>query len=201
MELRTIRNPAIPAARPGREGGGTERGHFSDPRMVVPRLGLAEGMKVADFGAGSGHYSLEAAKAVGHTGLVYAVDIQQNLLARLKSHAAAARLRNVHPIWGDIEQVGGTRLRDGAADAVLLANVLFQVDHKGNLLSEAKRVLHPKGRLFVIDWTDSFGGLGPPPADVVTESEAREMLGQAGFSVEKNFPAGEHHFGLIARKP
>jgi len=177
------------------------KGAFSDPRKVVPQLGLAEGLQVADFGAGSGHYAIAAAKAVGHTGKVYAIDIQQNLLARIKTLAAAENLRNVHIVSGDIETVGGTKLRDGVVDAVLLANVLYQTDHKGNVLAEAKRVLHSKGRIFVIDWTDSFGGLGPHPSDVVTEKQAREELGQAGFTVEKSFAAGAHHFGLIARKP
>ena len=194
MELKSIRRPAA-------RGGAAGRGTFSDPRKVVSLFGLAEGLHLADFGAGSGHYALAAARAVGHSGKVYVIDIQEGLLARIKNLAAAEHLRNVLPIRGNIEQVGGTKLRDGAVDAVMLCNVLYQVDHKGNVLSEAKRVIHPKGRLFVVDWTDSFGGLGPHPSDVVTEAEASEMLGQAGFMVEKSFSAGAHHFGIIARRP
>lgn len=190
MELKAIRKP---------ESSG--QGAFSDPRKVVPLFGLAEGLQVADFGAGSGHYSVAAARAVGHSGKVYAIEIQEGLLARLKNLAAAENLHNLLPIRGDIEQVGGTKLRDGAVDAVMLCNVLYQTDHKGNVLSEAKRVIHPKGRLFAVDWTDSFEGLGPPPSDVITEAEAREEISQAGFVVEKIISAGEHHWGIIARRP
>ena len=191
MELRTIKAPA------GSGGGG---GAFSDPRKNIAVMGLAEGLIVADFGAGSGHYSIAAAKAVGHSGKVYAIDIQQALLLRLKAAAGAEQVRNIEILRGDIEQVGGTKLREKMVDVVLLANILFQVDHKGNLLAEAKRVLKEKGRLFAIDWTDSFGGLGPPPSDVVTGQEASELFTQAGFTVEKRFDAGAHHWGLLARR-
>ena len=51
-----------------------------------------------------------------------------------------------------------------------------------------------------IDWTDSFGGLGPQPGHVVIESEATTLLTKAGFTCERTFPAGEHHYGIACRK-
>ena len=99
-----------------------------------------------------------------------------------------------------MEKQGGTKLSDGLLDAGLISNVLFQMQDKVGALVEIARVLRKGGKLFVIDWTDSYGGLGPQPKDVIIESEARTMLEQAGFVVEGTFPAGEHHYGLACRK-
>jgi precorrin-6B methylase 2 len=76
-------------------------------------LGVDLGMKVVDLGAGSGFYTIEAAKLVRSGGRVYAVDVQQDLLAKLKNSAALAGLRNIEVVWGNIEKIGGTKLREG----------------------------------------------------------------------------------------
>src|SRR5690349_15540940 len=61
---------------------------FSEPSANLAKLGLVDGMKVVDLGAGSGFYSYEAARRVGATGRVYAVDVQKDLLERLRSNGA-----------------------------------------------------------------------------------------------------------------
>ena len=139
-------------------------------------LGLREGMLVADFGTGSGHYAMEASQMVGNSGRVYAIDIQQARVKKVKNLATAEKRDNIDVLWGDIEQVGGTKLGDEAVDAVIIANDLFQVEEKNNVIIEARRILKPKGKVLVVDWLDSFGGIGPAPENIVRESEARELL-------------------------
>ena len=58
---------------------------FSDPKKNLKQFCLEEGMRVADFGSGSGYYTLAAAEAVGDTGRVYAIEIQQELLKKVKN--------------------------------------------------------------------------------------------------------------------
>ena len=58
---------------------------FSEPKKNLERFGLEEGMRVADFGSGSGHYTLAASELVGESGLVYAIEIQQLLLKKVKN--------------------------------------------------------------------------------------------------------------------
>lgn len=170
---------------------------FSDPKIVINHFNLTEGMTVADFGAGSGAYALAMARRVGRSGRVYAIDVQKELLARLGRAAKTANIVNIEVIWGDLERAGGSKLKDQSVDFVLLANILFQAKAKYSLVLEAKRILKPAGRLAVIDWQDSFGQLGPPPAAVVKPEEAKRILAQAGFQPVKEFPAGDHHYGLI----
>lgn len=173
---------------------------FSDPDQNVENFGLMPGMHVADCGSGSGFYSLAAARALGEKGRVYAIDVQKDLLARLKNEAARLHLKNIETIWGNIEKPGGTSLRDNSVDAAFLANVLFQVKDKNSLLTELKRILKPKGRVLVVDWTSSFGGMGPSGESVVTSEQAQEIFSKGGFSFERRMPAGEHHYGLIFQK-
>lgn len=175
-------------------------GKFVDPKIVSSHFHLQEGDVVADLGAGSGHYMEPLSKAVGQTGKVYLCEIQKELVDSLGVLSREKRLLNVFPLWCDIESLGGIKLPDGALGAALLSNVLFQFTNKENALREVARVLKKGGKLIVIDWTDSFGGLGPRADSVVTEQGARSLLEKAGFSFERIFPAGDHHYGLVYRK-
>jgi ubiquinone/menaquinone biosynthesis C-methylase UbiE len=170
---------------------------FSDPRTILPQLGLREGMRVADFGVGTGHYALVASHIVGSSGMVFAIDLQQDLLARVMADFRSRGLMNIKSVWGNIEKIGGTTLRDSAADAGILANTLFQIDDKESLLKEIKRVIKPGGKLLVVDWSGSYSGLGPSPDRVVSEFTAENLFISAGYHKEKTFRAGAHHYGFV----
>jgi ubiquinone/menaquinone biosynthesis C-methylase UbiE len=175
---------------------------FSDPKQVIQQSGIQPGDTVADFGAGSGHYSFATARAVLGGGRVIAIDIQKDLLTRLKREAQAQGLGNIDIIWGDFEAPGGSQLKDESVDMVILANTLFQVSHRDTVLKEALRVLKRGGRLLLVDWEDSFGGIGPKPADVLPKIVAQELVRAHGFTLERELKvAGEHHYAFIAQKP
>lgn len=158
-------------------------------------------MTVADFGSGSGHYVLETARRIGNTGTVYAVDIQKNLLEKIKTEAGKNNLTNVEIVWADLEGPEGSRLASGAVDFLVISNILFQLRDKIGLAREASRVLKSGGRAAVIDWSESgTGGLGPAPSAVVAQKEAERIFTQEGFTEEREFPAGSNHYGLIFRK-
>ena len=170
---------------------------FSDPAVNISKLGLTEGMKVADIGAGSGFYSIEAARLVGHSGRVYAIDVQKDLLERLRSAAIAEGLRNIEVIWGNAEKIGGTKLREGAVERVIASNVLFQIAKPDDFALELKRILKPGGRAMVIDWSES-SQLGPKT--VFPSMKAQTLFEKSGFTLELPFGAGEHHYGLIFKR-
>ena len=173
---------------------------FSDPAENVKKFGLTEGARVADFGTGTGAYALALSQQVGHTGMVYAVEIQKDLLERLSKEIKQARAGNIKIVWGDVDKLGGSTLRDSSLDAVLIANVLFQSDAKYTLALEAKRVLQPGGRVIVIDWLGAGGQFSLPPERVVRAEEVKKIFAQAGFQFASEFPAGAQHYGLIFLK-
>jgi len=174
---------------------------FSDPRKNVGELGLREGDSVADFGAGSGHYTAALSKVVGESGHVYAIDIQKDLLRRIKNLSTGEHAENIEVIWGDLEEAGGSKLSEESVDAVVISNVLFQVEHRRAVVDEAGRILKSGGAVLLVDWTDSFGGLGPRANDVVKKESARALFEEAGFSLGKELAdAGEHHYGFVFTK-
>lgn len=173
---------------------------FAHPETNTAQFSIDPGMKVADFGAGSGHYTLALARQVGDRGRVYAIDVVKDLLTRLKREGERAHLHNIDIIWGDIEKSGGTTLAPALVDRVVISNVLFQTEDKVGVAHEALRILKEGGRAFIIDWSDSFGGLGPHFSHVIAELDAKKIFKEAGFIFERSFSAGSHHYGLVFRK-
>jgi len=173
---------------------------FSDPEKNIEQFSVGADFKVADFGAGSGAYSFALAKKLGDDGRVYTLEVKKDLLSRISSEARDQNLYNIEVIWGDIETVGGTKLGDNSMNAVVAANVFFQIEDKKAAVQEIKRVLLLEGRVLVVDWIDSFGGLGPQVGNLVKESTIQDLFELAGFSFERSIDAGAHHYGLIFKK-
>lgn len=172
---------------------------FMIPDAVATHFHVRFGDRVADLGAGVGHFTKVVSRMVGPEGRVYAVEIQRPLAEAIAEMARKERLSNVESLWGDLEKVGGTKIAEGSLDAALLSNTLSMVEDKQTALAEAKRILRKGGKLLIVDWSDG-GGLGPPGTMVVSEQEAKKLGEEAGFVYERPFPAGEHHYGLAFRK-
>lgn len=173
---------------------------FSDPKKVVAEVGISSGDTVVDLGAGSGAYSFAAAGAARDV-KVYAVEVQKELVTTLSREAVDRHVGNINVVWGDIERKGGTKLGDGIADVVFVCNVLFQASDKAGIAHEAWRILRRGGRVAIIEWADSFGGLGPKQDRLVRKDDARRIFETEHFSYEKPiFDAGAHHYGIVMKK-
>jgi ubiquinone/menaquinone biosynthesis C-methylase UbiE len=170
---------------------------FSNPDKNLAQLGLREGMRLADFGSGMGFYIKSASLRVGPTGRVYAIEIQKEILKTLEADVVRAGVTNVECIWGDIEKKGGSKLSDHSMDRVILSNVLFQVEDKLGLIDEAKRVLKKDGKLLLVDWKDSYGGIGPTKEMIITQENASNLFLKRGFKEEETISISAHHYGII----
>ncbi|MAG12745.1 hypothetical protein CL630_02960 [bacterium] len=173
---------------------------FINPEDILDQLVLVEGRTVAELGAGSGAYVLSTARRVGDTGIVYAIDVQKHFLDKIKNDAKLTDLTNVEVLSGDIEELGGTGLKDGFVDTAILSNTLFQFEDKSEAAREIRRILKTDGRVLVVDWSDSFGGIGPSVDAIVSKEEAHDIFKRNGFTHERDIKAGEHHYGMIFRK-
>lgn len=167
---------------------------FSDPAQNLAKLGLMDGMRVVDLGAGSGFYSIEAAKKVGGGGRVYAIDVQKDLLERLRTFASSQHLSNIEVVWANAEKVGGTKLREGIADAVVASNILFQITKQDEFALEIKRILKKGGKVLIVDWNE-ISPMGP--TTLVPVAKAQALFEKNGFTLNQSFNAGDHHYGLV----
>jgi len=170
---------------------------FSDPKRVLDEFPVRKGEIVVDIGAGMGAYSLLIADLVGDHGSVYAAEVQLSYVDSLKKTAINEGLDNLHVIWADAELPNGTKLAGGLADVIILTNVLFTVEDKEGLVREIKRITKSGGRVLIVDWEDSFSGIGPHPSRIFSEKSARDLFISNGFDFIKKIPAGEHHYGII----
>ena len=174
---------------------------FANPHEHVLQMGLRKGMRVADLGVGSGRHAISAGRIVGEGGRVYAVDVQEDVLIRLADDLLRLGIKNVETIVGDLEKAGSTKLKEQSVDAVILSNVLFQIEHKDRVMAEIKRILKPAGKLLVVDWAGSYGGIGPHEDYVFPEHSAEKMFIDAGFYKAKSFRAGAHHYSILFTAP
>ena len=202
MADETIKPMSEPQGQPaGTAAPALDTGGFLHPERVVDELRLEPGVTVADFGCGSGYFSIPAARAVGEHGKVYAIDIQRQVTELVRAKAKLEGLLHVEPRWADLERPGGSGLPDGSVDFVIVANILFQAEARPTVLAEAARALKSGGRLAIIEWDETPFPAGPPPALRIPKDLARRLAAEAGFKPDREFSAGDHHFGLLFTKP
>lgn len=126
-----------------------ERESEEAPSLLVKSLALKSGMKVADIGAGSGYLSFIMAKQVGRSGIVYAEDIQPEMLDIVKKKAAKNGQRNVTPWLGTITD---PKLKANSIDLMILVDVYHEFDHPYEMTQNMVRELKPGGRLVFVEY-------------------------------------------------
>jgi SAM-dependent methyltransferase len=123
-----------------------------DERLQVNRvmdiLGITAGKTVADIGAGSGWFTVRAARRVGERGAVYAVDINPKSIRYVDSRAQKEQLRNIKTILGKADD---PMLPAGAVDAVLLLKTYHEVAEPVVLLRKLRAALRPGAKVGIID--------------------------------------------------
>jgi len=121
---------------------------FYQPRgKVLAEVKLETGFNILDYGCGPGSYTVAAAKVVGETGMVYALDIHPLAVKQVQKTAARKRLTNIETILSDC----ATGLPDESIDIVLLYDTFHKLSQPDKVLAELHRVLKPNGTLSFSD--------------------------------------------------
>jgi SAM-dependent methyltransferase len=136
-----------------------DRDLWQHPEQIMDVLGIADGSVVADVGAGAGWFTIRLARRVGPNGVVYAEDVQPEMLAAIRRRVDAEGLMNVKPILG---KGSDPRLPAKALDAVLIVDAYHEIDDRVPLLRNLAKALRPDGRIGVVDF--KLEGSGPGPA-------------------------------------
>ena len=168
---------------------------FLNPEKILKRLKLEEDMVAADFGSGSGGWTIPLAKILEY-GKVFAIDVLEEPLSSLQAKAKLAKVSNIKIILADVER--GTDIFEDSCDLVLMTNLLFQCDDKKRVIQEGKRVLKKGGRILVVDWGKN--ALLVPKEKRVPVVEVKEISLDLNLKIEKEFEAGPYHFGLLLVK-
>lgn len=172
-----------------------------NPFKALERVGIRERMRVADLGCGAlGHFVFPAAQLVGPKGVVYAVDIQRDVLDIVGRRAKEERLLNILPVWSDIDVYRATRIPDGELDLTLLVNNLFLSQNRAVLVKEMARLTKKGGKAVIVEWKTIATPIGPPVEQRVAKEEAVQLMDIPEFSFLEEFEAGNSHYGLIFQR-
>jgi ubiquinone/menaquinone biosynthesis C-methylase UbiE len=136
---------------------------------VMDVLGIVSGKVVADVGAGSGWFTVRAARRVGGGGLVYAVDINPEAIRYVEERAKKEELRNVKTILGKADD---PMLPAGSVDAVLLLKTYHEVAQPMALLENLRAALRPGAKVGVIDRNGNGEDHGVGREVVIREAKA-----------------------------
>lgn len=170
-------------------------------KKIFERVGVGEGMHLADLGSGGlGYFVLPAAKMVGEKGKVYAVDVLKSALSEVSKRARFLGLNNVKPIWANLEIYSSTGIPDCSLDIVFLINMLFQSKEHSTIFQEAKRILKLQGKLLVIDWNQTAIPFGPKLEDRVQTQEIKTLATSLGLRLLDEFSPGKFHYALLFQR-
>ena len=119
------------------------------PAEVIKTMGLKDGDLVADLGCGTGFFARRMARAVAPSGRVYAVDIQPEMLERMKGLLEKEGTSNVVPVLGEADD---PKLPRGGLDWILLVDVYHELQQPRAMLARMREALKPSGRIALIEY-------------------------------------------------
>jgi predicted methyltransferase len=170
-----------------------DRDLWQKPDQIMDALLIAEGSVVADVAAGDGWFTIHLAHRVGPNGLVYAEDIQPEMIEAIGRRVQREGLQNVRAVLGT---ASNPRLPQGI-DAVLIVDAYHEMDDPVTVLRNVARSLKPQGRLGLVDFNPGGGGPGPASDERVDPQSIISAAEAAGLELVTREPVPPFQFLLV----
>jgi ubiquinone/menaquinone biosynthesis C-methylase UbiE len=161
------------------------RDAYQKPHEVLMALGLKDGERIADIGAGAGYFALRFAAHVGDSGVVYGVDISPDMIAHLDERVHQAGLKNVRTILAKPDDP----LLPGPVDRFFICDTWHHIEDHAHYLDLMKKSLRPGGQVVIVDYQKKPTDGGPPMEMRVAREDVVREFQQHGFRL-----ANEHTF-------
>lgn len=158
-----------------------DRGQEERPDLLVRTLHLAPGMIVADIGAGSGYLSQRMAPLIA-PGRMLAVDVQPQMVERLKALSAQPGLRNIVPILGSIENVN---LQKNSIDLAIMVDTYHELSEPYEIVCSVITALKSGGRLVLVEYRGEDPSVPIKPLHKMTVAQIRRELQQFPLALER----------------
>jgi SAM-dependent methyltransferase len=160
----------------------TEREEEEKTAKLLSNLNIHSTDVIADIGAGSGYHVFKMAQ-MASKGLIYAVDIQPEMLVAMDYKINADNIKNVETIKGGEQS---ENLPENSIDKVLMVDVYHEFNYPAEMLTSIKKALKPNGRIFLIEYRGEDGNVPIKPIHKMTEKQAIREFAVAGFVLENN---------------
>ncbi len=145
---------------------------------VMDLLHIGPGKHVADIGAGSGWFTVRAARRVTSSGAVFAEDINADAVKYIDKRATTEKLPNIKTILGAPDDL---KLPSAAIDAVLLLKVYHEIAHPVPVMQQLRAALRPDARVGIIDRNGRGDDHG------LDEKVLRREMTEAGYRLEARY--------------
>jgi cyclopropane fatty-acyl-phospholipid synthase-like methyltransferase len=160
---------------------------------VIKTLKVRSGQRVCDLGAGSGLFTRPLSQRVGDKGIVYAVDIDAELLKHVEATAQAQKLTNIKTILGAEDD---PKLPE-PVDLIAIIDTLHHISNQAAYLKGLKKYLKPEGRIAILDFSKNW------PAGhekmIYTVDDLDGWMTAAGFQRVEKHDFLENNFFVVYR--
>ncbi len=167
------------------------------PKQMLEALDLEADDVVADIGAGTGYFSFRIAKHVAK-GRVLAVDIQPEMLAKLRAKAKSTDTKNLEPIRGSVTD---PNLPEGEVDLALMVDAYHEFSHPFEMMRALHRAMKPGGRVVLVEYRGEDPSIMIKPLHKMTEAQAKKELAKVGFKHKKTLEVLPIQHILVFEKP
>jgi SAM-dependent methyltransferase len=165
--------------------------------LALDLIGIQPGQAVAEVGAGVGYVVLKMSKRVGTTGRVFANDIQQPMLSRLKETTTRLGIRNVVLILGDVDD---PKLPADRMDLVILVDVYHEFSQPQKMLRGIRSALKADGRLVLLEYRKEDPSIPILPDHKMSVPEVKAEVEPEGFRLAETIEKLPRQHILIFKK-
>ena len=159
-----------------------EREEEENTSILLQNMDIDTGDIIADIGAGSGYHVFKIAN-IAVKGLIYAVDIQDEMLVELRKNKVNGKFNNVELIKGSEKTVN---LPENSVDKVLMVDVYHEFNYPMEMIASIKKALKTNGKIFLIEYRGEDDNVPIKKIHKMTEEQAIKEMQAAGMKLERN---------------
>ena len=160
----------------------SEREKEEDVTTLIKNMRISPNDTIADIGAGSGYHVFKMAP-LAKNGLVYAVDIQSEMLDAIQLKKKSNRVANVKTVLGSEKSIN---LPKNSLDKILLVDVYHEFNYPIEMIESIKNALKPNGLLFLIEYRGEQSTVPIKKIHKMTEKQSVAEMRAAGFELKEN---------------
>jgi len=160
----------------------SEREKEENVSKLIQNLGIEPNDIIADIGAGSGYHVFRMAP-LAKKGMVYAVDIQNEMLMAIESKKEATKIRNIKTVLGTEKSI---QLPNNSVDKILMVDVYHEFNFPREMIKSIKNALKANGKLFLIEYRGEDPKVPIKEIHKMTEKQAVREMEAAGFTLREN---------------